>query len=127
MIYKKPSFIVIMAALFVMVLSFALITVWEGFSFVGVLAGSVVFATLTILARRRFKLYKRALREKRYTDAYVYAEEMGDLEMIHTFKYPKAVERQLKAGSRSRLLLYTAFLGAFIVCLALLVYIPTVY
>ena len=120
--YKKPSYIVLMASGGIMVLSFALIAVWESFMYFASVSMSVFFAAAMVIAYKRHKRYKNAVKEQRYIDAYTYAEEMGDLSLIHTFKYPKAKERQLRAAIRYRYSLFSALFGGFMLSMVLLFY-----
>ena len=120
--YKKPSYIVLMASGGLTVLCFALIAAWEGFAAIASITMSIMFGAAMVIAYKRHKTYKNKVKEQRYIDAYLYAEEMGDLKLIHAFKYPRAKERQLKAAIKYRYSLFSALLGGFLLSLVLLYY-----
>ena len=121
--YKKPSFIVLTSFCGAMTLSFALSALWEGFSYAGAFFMVFTFAVAMVITYRSYKSIKRSTQEQRYTDAYMYAEEMGDLNLMYRFKYPRRTERQLKSAIRSRFILFFAFFGGMVIGIWLIVYL----
>ena len=94
--WKNPVYIALMAISGLAVVCFGLSFVWGFFSFIAVFSLLGVFGIPMVIFFFAYKNYRKDVRAKRYTDAYLYAEEQGRPSAIHKFKYPREVENQIK-------------------------------
>lgn len=105
----NPFYLALIGAIVLAVVFGALIAVWQGFAvFTGVflLVASGIF---TYIKQVRYNEIKDSQANQRYCDAYLYADENGTSVDVANFKYPKAVERELKMTKRSAFV--TVFTG----------------
>lgn len=117
--FKSPSMIVVYVLSVISITSFALITVQSFFSIVGSVGLTLVFIILTWNSWIDYLVYKRKKADERLSDAYLYAEKLGDEEAIKNFSYDKKTERKLKFEKFSHYLIPLTFLtlALFGICL----------
>jgi|GEM_PF-2844871 len=120
--WKNPVYIALMAISGLAVVCFGLSFVWGFFSFIAVFSLLGVFGIPMVIFFFAYKNYRKDVRAKRYTDAYLYAEEQGRPSAIHKFKYPREVENQIKWFTANKFILFMAFVGLTGFTLYMLIY-----
>ena len=108
--FKSPFIIVIYCLTVITIASFCLISVVSAFSIVGSICLIIIFLMCTYQTYINYLIYKRQKQDQRMSDAYLYAEEIGNEEAIKTFTYDKKTERQLRAQQFSKGLIPLSFL-----------------
>jgi len=97
----RADFICLICAVGLAIIFACLISVWRGFAiFTGasLCVASVIF---TYWRYQKYTLYKQAIEEQKYQDAYVYAEENDTNFDPDHFAYSKKDERLITANLRS--------------------------
>ena len=69
---------------------------------------------------KKYINYKNKMQELWYQDAFAYADEIGDPKAVYTFKYPKDVDRKLKAKKFNMWLKMVAPLTVLVLAIVLL-------
>ena len=111
--YKK-LYLAILIAAGVGILFAVLSALWVGFlCFFGValFVGAVIFF---IIQRQKYRELKDSIYQKRYTDAYIYADEHGQSLDVANFKYPRKQEAQLRNSLRDG---FISYLSSILLCI----------
>ena len=114
-------YIALLCAVILAVIFGVLITVWQGFIvFMGVsmLVASGIF---TYIRQTKYNEIKDKQANQRYCDAYMFADENGTSVDVANYKYPKAVERELKMARKNCLATVWAGWAMSILSLVLIV------
>lgn len=116
----KVSTIIVFSSLSLAVLFLALTTVWAPFC---LFASFAFLCGVSILAFNSLKTYlafKAEIKEQRFVDAYLYAEN-NQLNSLKDFKYDKKTEKNIKSTKRN--LFTSLFTMAFLFVLAIILII----
>ena len=119
----KILYLVIVGAAVVAVLGAVLSAVWNGFLIIfglALLTGAISF---TIVQYSKHKDLKEKIYQKRYVDAYMYADEHGEKFDVAHFKYPKKEEREVRQLLRDSFVWAIASLLLSLFCLFVLIFI----
>ncbi len=94
--FKSPSVIVFLCLLGITILCFSLMHLVPAFSIVG--SSTLVIASFmaTWWSFIRYLLYKKSIEDKKASDAYIYAEKMGDEKEAQNFSYTRKQERKIR-------------------------------
>lgn len=119
--FKSPFMIVLYCFAVITIVSFCLINVVSEFSIVGSIGLIIIFLMCTYKTYINYLIYKRQKQDQRISDAYLYAEEIGNEEAIKTFAYDKKTERQLRAEKFSKGIIPLSFLTLTAISVILLI------
>lgn len=119
--FKSPFMIVLYCLAVITIVSFCLINVVSEFSIVGSIGLIIIFLMCTYKTYINYLVYKRQKQDQRISDAYLYAEEIGNEEAIKTFAYDKKTERQLRAEKFSKGIIPLSFLTLTAISVILLI------
>ena len=119
--FKSPFMIVLYCLAVITIVSFCLINVVSEFSIVGSIGLIIIFLMCTYKTYINYLVYKRQKHDQRISDAYLYAEEIGNEEAIKTFAYDKKTERQLRAEKFSKGIIPLSFLTLTAISVILLI------
>ncbi len=119
--FKSPFMIVLYCLAVITIVSFCLINVVSEFSIVGSIGLIIIFLMCTYKTYINYLIYKRQKQDQRISDAYLYAEEIGNEEAIKTFAYDKKTERQLRAEKFSKGIIPLSFLTLTAISVILLI------
>ena len=108
--FKSPSMIVIYSLTGICILCFCLMNFSDAFAIIASICLFLIFSIATFKTWINYLIYKRQLADQRLSDAYLYAEEIGDEEAISDFTYPKKVERKIRYEKFNHFLVPFAFL-----------------
>ena len=119
--WKNPVYIALMAISGLAVVCLCLSFAWGFFTYGAVVCIGGAFGIGAYITIKGYLAHRKAVRRKRYTDAYLYAEEQGRPSAIHKFKYPRKQEAQIKWGVFNKLLMCVVCVGGFGLAVYLLV------
>lgn len=94
--FKSPSMIVFYCMMAVTIICFSLMHLVEAFSIVGSVTLFICCCMVTWWSFIRYLTYKRNVEDKRASDAYLYAEKMGDEKQAENFSYTRKQERKIR-------------------------------
>ena len=109
--WKNPIYIALMSVCGLSAASFGLSFVLGFFSYVALVFLVSAFGIGFYLSFSSYNSYRRRVRQKRYTDAYLYAEEQGRPSAIYKFKYPREKENHIRWVTFNKLILVVACVG----------------
>lgn len=92
----KVDTIVSVCCIVLGVVFFALVAVWTPFCLFASVLFLIGIAIPTYNMFVDYLTYNKAIKEQRFVDAYLYADEQRDPNQIKDFKYDKKTERNLK-------------------------------
>ncbi len=122
--WKAPATIVFLVLLLITIVSFCLMRVWDGFAIIG----SACFVCISFMATFKsclnYQIFKQRLADQKLSDAYLYAEEIGDEEAIKDFAYDKKTNRKIRYEKFNRLIVPWSCV-AILVCAVFLFLICT--
>lgn len=103
--FKSPSMIVFLCMIGLTIICFSLMHLVGAFSIVGSITLIIACLMATWWSFIRYLVFKRNIEDKRSSDAYLYAEKMGDEKEIENFKYSKKQERRIRVDKFNRSML----------------------
>ena len=119
----KVSTIIVLSSLALSVLFLALTTVWAYFCLFASVCFLVGISVLAFNSLKAYLLFKAQIKEQRFVDAYLYAEN-NQLQSHKDFKYDKKTERNIKSTKRN--LFASLFSLAFLLVLAIILLIVSI-
>ena len=103
--FKSPAMIVFYCMLFITIVCFSLMQFVSALSIVGSITLVIACAMATWWSFIRYLVFKRNVEDKRASDAYLYAEKMGNEQAAENFSYTKKQERKIRMEKFNRWLL----------------------
>lgn len=118
--FRDPRIMVAMIAGGIAVISLCL--VWATYimlfpACIGLIISSGIAVSIE---GKKYINYKNKMQELWYQDAFAYADEIGDPKAVYAFKYPKDVDRKLKAKKFNMWLKMVAPLTVLVLAIVLL-------
>lgn len=94
--FRRPEIIVMLCCIAVFIIAICLVWVTSVMAIIASFALVIASGIASYLAIIRYIKYKKQVEEMRYEDAYLYADEVGDLSAMDNFSYSRKVERHLR-------------------------------
>ena len=117
--WKSPSAIIFYCVTFLSILCLCLTNVANFFCIIGSSCLVLSFSMLTFWSFTNYIKYKGKIEDKRLSDAYIYAEKMGNEEAIKDFSYSRSQERKLRYDKYNHFIVPVTFLLLTIVAIFL--------
>ena len=117
--FKSPAMIVFYCMIFITIVCFSLMQYVEAFSIVGSISLVIACVMATWWSFIRYLVFKRNIEDKRASDAYLYAEKMGNEQAAENFSYSKKQERKIRTEKFNRGLIPTGMVLVTIIAIFL--------
>lgn len=117
--FKSPAMIVFCCLLVVTIVCFALMHLVGALSIVGSITLVIGCLMATWWSFIRYLVFKRNIEDKRASDAYLYAEKMGNEKEAENFSYSRKQERKIRIDKFNAWLLPTGMVLITIIAIFL--------
>lgn len=107
--WKSPSAIFFYCMVLISIICFCLTNIANVFCIIGSITLTISFLMLTWWSFVRYLIYRRNMQDKRMSDAYIYAEKIGNEEAIENFSYSSSKERKLRYDKFNHFLIPLCF------------------
>lgn len=94
--FKSPSMIVFYCLIAVTIICFILMPYANAFAIIGSVTLVIACFMATWWSFVRYLVFKRNVEDQKASDAYLYAEKMGDENATKNFSYSKKEERKIR-------------------------------
>ncbi len=121
----KVVYLVLLITVAVAILTGLLSAFWNGFLVmfgIALIVGAVAFSVLEYFKHRDLK---ENIYQKRYVDAYKYADEHGEKLDVANFKYPKKQETEIRRILHDSFVLFCVSILLCLFCVFVFVFICT--
>lgn len=102
--FKSPLFWIFIAGLIIFVIASALTPLAKWIGILSAIGWLLMGIAASVMWIRQYANYRKELKNARFVDAYLYAEENDDAELIDRFGYDRKTENKLKWNSFNRFL-----------------------
>lgn len=124
LIFKSPIFWTFVVGLFVFTVSTALIPLAKWLGIVSAVGWLIMGFAACWFWFSRYSDYRKAVKDAKFQDAYIYAEENDNPDLIQQFGYDKKTERKLKWNSFNNFI--TPLCGVLFLIIGIVMLITTI-
>lgn len=121
---KSPFFWIFVSGLFVFVISAALTPLGTWYGIISAIGWLMMGFSACCVWFKRYLDYKRDMKDARFQDAYIYAEDNDDPSLINKFSYDRKTERKLKWNTFNNFL--TPLCGALFIIVGIIMLVNTI-
>ena len=122
--FKSPVLWIFISGLFIFAISTALIPIAKWLGIVSAVGWLMMGFAACWFWFKKYVEYKKAVNDARFQDAYIYAEENDDPELIKQFGYDRKTERKLKWNSFNNFL--TPLCGVLFIIVGIIMLVTTI-
>lgn len=106
---KSPKLIICLSLIIVTIVCFCLMRLSDVFAIIGSITMTICFSLLFWWSSLSYIIYKRRIEDKKVSDAYLYAEKLGDENAIKDFTYDRKTRRKLRYEKFNKFLIPASF------------------